>query len=308
MPRLSYFFEGFCVPVFSPFTESFQLNLKIIPAYAKYLLDNGIKGVLVNGTTGEGMSMAVTERKQVAEAWAEAVKVTKQHLMIQIGGASLPDVVELAKHAEKINAESILCLPELYYKPTESKQLIDYLKIVGNAAPKTPLLYYHIPMFTKVNIPMGQFLEQIGDAVPTFVGIKYTSPNLEEGGAALRANNGKFTIFLGSDQIMSAGCAIGMKAFIPTSVNMFSKLGLEIIDAGMQGDFLKAKKFQDLLSQAVVAISKHGHWVATMKPIMARLSPIDPGPVRPPIQSISPTAIELIERDLRALGFSNVNN
>lgn len=48
---------------------------------------------------------------------------------------------------------------------------------------------------------MGQFLEQIGDAVPTFVGIKYTSPNLEEGGAALRANNRKFTIFLGSDQV-----------------------------------------------------------------------------------------------------------
>lgn len=308
MPRLSYFFEGFCVPVFSPFTKSFQLNLKIIPAYAKYLLDNGIKGVLVNGTTGEGMSMSVIERKQVAEAWANAVKVTKQHLMIQIGGASLPDVLDLAKHAEEINADSILCLPELYYKPIESKQLIEYLKIVGNAAPKTPLLYYHIPMFTGVNIPMGQFLDQIEDDVPTFVGIKYTSPNLEEGGTALRANNGKFTIFLGSDQIMSAGCAIGMKAFIPTSVNMFGKLGLDIIDAGMKGDFSEAKKFQDLLSQAVTAISKHGHWVATMKPIMTLLSPIDPGPVRPPIQSIDNSVIEIIKRDLRALGFLNINN
>lgn len=41
---------------------------------------------------------------------------------------------------------------------------------------------------------------------------------------------------------------------------MFSELGLEIIDAGMKGDFAKAKKFQDLLSQAVVAISKHGNY------------------------------------------------
>lgn len=48
--------------------------------------------------------------------------------------------------------------------------------------------------------------------------------------------------------------------------------------------------------------------MATMKPIMARLSPIDPGPVRPPIQPISQEAIKLIEQDLKALGFSNVNN
>lgn len=49
----------------------------------------------VNGTSGEGMSMNVCERRQIAEAWTNAVKVTKQHLMVQIGGAPLPDVIEL---------------------------------------------------------------------------------------------------------------------------------------------------------------------------------------------------------------------
>lgn len=41
------------------------------------------------------MSMSVEERKAVTEAWVEAVKVTKQHLMVQVGGAPLPDVIEL---------------------------------------------------------------------------------------------------------------------------------------------------------------------------------------------------------------------
>lgn len=49
----------------------------------------------VNGTSGEGPSMSVTERKFVTEAWVKATKNTKQHLMIQIGGAPLPDVIEL---------------------------------------------------------------------------------------------------------------------------------------------------------------------------------------------------------------------
>ena len=50
---------------------------------------------LVNGSTGEGTSLTIEERKKVTEIWAGAVKETKQHLMIQVGGASLKDVKEL---------------------------------------------------------------------------------------------------------------------------------------------------------------------------------------------------------------------
>lgn len=49
----------------------------------------------MNGTSGEGMSMNIDERKSVAEAWIEAAQTTKQHVMVQIGGTNLPDVLEL---------------------------------------------------------------------------------------------------------------------------------------------------------------------------------------------------------------------
>lgn len=97
------------------------------------------------------MSMTVTERKIVAEKWAQAVKTTKQHLMVQVAGCPLPDAIELAKHAESIGVGSILSLPELYFKPTTALGVVNYLKHIGEAAPKTPLLYYHIPGWTCVN-------------------------------------------------------------------------------------------------------------------------------------------------------------
>lgn len=50
---------------------------------------------IVGGTSGEGTSLSLVERKQLSEEWAKAVKITGQHLMIQIGGAPLPDVLEL---------------------------------------------------------------------------------------------------------------------------------------------------------------------------------------------------------------------
>ncbi|XP_053597155.1 N-acetylneuraminate lyase [Microplitis demolitor] len=304
MARLPYIYRGFIAPVFTPFNyRNSTLNLSIIPKYAKYLVENGVNGVLVNGTTGEGVSMSVSERKQVAEAWANAVKITKQHLMIQVGGAPFPDVVELAKHAEGLKVDSILCLPELYFKPTDTKNLMNYLKNVGEAAPNTPLLYYHIPMLTNVNIHMGEFLNLIGDAIPSFVGIKFTSTNLEEGAQAVRANSNQFVVFLGTNLLISAGYSVGIDSFIPTSINMFPGDAIKISDASKQGDGLKATELQEKLSQAVIAISRHGNWVTTMKAAMALLNTIDLGPVRLPNEPISPKSIEIMKKELKSLGF-----
>lgn len=62
---------------------------------------------IVGGTTGEGTSLTINERKQLAEAWAKAVKETKQHLMVQIGGTTLVDVKELV--SEFSNCYYLFC-------------------------------------------------------------------------------------------------------------------------------------------------------------------------------------------------------
>lgn len=59
---------------------------------------------------------------------------------------------------------------------------------------------YHI-VYKFFIVHMGQFLESINDKIPSFVGIKFTSANLEEGAQALHANNMKYVIFLGNDQV-----------------------------------------------------------------------------------------------------------
>jgi N-acetylneuraminate lyase len=145
-----------------------------VPKYAKFLLDSGVKGVLgkrklqqvktlphisihvlvcvpVNGTSGEGVSQTVEEREKIAEAWLTASKKTGQTIVVQVGGTNLADVKRLAAHAEKHGADGLLCLADLFHKPTNADQLLDYLKIVSDSAPNTPLLYYHIPLFTGID-------------------------------------------------------------------------------------------------------------------------------------------------------------
>ncbi|XP_018340641.1 PREDICTED: N-acetylneuraminate lyase-like [Trachymyrmex septentrionalis] len=303
MSRLSYTYRGLIAPVLTPFSTNGSLNLEVISKYATHLAKKGIKGILVNGTNGEGMAMSIAERKLVAEAWVKAVEETKQHLMIQVGGAPLPDVIELAKHASSLPVNSILCLPELYFKPTTPKQLIEYLEIVGEAAPKTPLLYYHFPVMTNVNIHMGRFLESIGDKIPSFVGIKFTSFNLEEGVQALRADNRKFNIFLGNNQLVPAAYAMGMDSFILSSVNMFPELVLELLAVCKNGDMIKANHMQEKLSSAVIAIMKHDNRIQAAKIATALLTDINAGPSRAPPKSISSETVATVIKDLTNLGY-----
>ncbi|XP_012343211.1 N-acetylneuraminate lyase-like [Apis florea] len=306
MSKVSFTFRGIIAPILTPFNNdsSRSLNLSIIPQYANFLAKKKIDGVLVNGTSGEGPSMSLIERKLVAEAWANAVKITKQHLMIQVGGASLPDVLELAKHAESIKADSILCLPDLYFKPTTMEQLKNYLKLISEAAPNTPLLYYHFPRMTNVNIHMGQFLESLNDEISTFVGIKFTSSDLDEGTQAFRANNKKYVVFLGNDQLVNAGCAVGIDSFITTSSNMLPEFMIDSLREGLAGNVMKARDTQQRLTNVVLAISKYGNWVSTMKVAMSLLTDINPGPPRAPLESLSTETVSSMIKDLHKLGFS----
>lgn len=107
------------------------------------------------------------------------------------------------------------------------EQLKNYLKLVSEAAPNTPFLYYHFPRMTNVNSKLiimivlnpyvkyntsknaldfffstyGEFLESLNDEISTFVGIKFTSSDLDEGAQAFRANNKKYVVFVGNDQV-----------------------------------------------------------------------------------------------------------
>ncbi|XP_025833736.1 N-acetylneuraminate lyase [Agrilus planipennis] len=298
-------YRGLIAPVLTPFNNDKKksLNLTDITRYAKFLKDAGIEGILVNGTSGEGMSMNVEERKLVAEAWKKAASTTNLHLMIQVGGAPLPDVLELARHAESLGVDSIMTLPELYFKPKNPVELTHYLKLVSAAAPNTPLLYYHIPRYSGVSVHMGDFLNQVDGKIDTFVGIKFTSTVLDEGIAAVRAGNGRYAVFLGADDLMVGAYSLGFDSAIATSLNMWPKYGLNILKQVKDNNVNKALTTQKELSTAIKHANQYGEWVPIMKAAMNLTTPINVGVPRDPLLTLTPQQVQSFESDLRKLKF-----
>lgn len=123
----------------------------MIDKYAAWLKQRGIKGALVNGTTGEGVCQRFDERKRNFEEWLKSCRKYDLKCMVQVGGTAVTTVHDLAEHAEEKGADAVLCLSELFFKPTSEEDLVDYLRKVAEHCPTRPLFYYHFPAFTKVN-------------------------------------------------------------------------------------------------------------------------------------------------------------
>uniref|UniRef100_A0A6E8VT79 N-acetylneuraminate lyase n=1 Tax=Anopheles coluzzii TaxID=1518534 RepID=A0A6E8VT79_ANOCL len=278
----SFSFTGLMAPVFTPYTNNNEkVNINAIEPYVELLKANHVNGVLVNGTTGEGMLMTTEERMLVTEAWQRSCKKHGITIMVQIGGAAYPDVVQLAQHASKMDVDAVLCLPELYFKPKSCEQLVSYLKGVAMHCPTTPFFYYHIPMFTDVNLHMPTFLDRAEKEIANFRGIKYTSGDLEQGSSCLKEGR---TIFLGADTILCGAVAAGFDSFIMTTINICPEAALEIIAAMDRGAVADAREKQRLLNARIAEILAHGDWVSAMKKAFRERFPsIEVGTTRPPL-------------------------
>ncbi|XP_075982926.1 N-acetylneuraminate lyase-like [Anticarsia gemmatalis] len=295
---------GIMPPVFTPLNDDLTVNYTAIPPYAKFLADSGIKSVLVGGTTGEHMTLTVCDRKKVIDAWVAVSKTTGLHIMVQVGGAPLADVVELARYCQQVGVHSLLCLPELYFKPSTVEELVFNIAQVAKAAPKLPVLYYHIPSMSKVEINMPAFVAAATASIPNFRGLKFTSNDLSEGAQVLRSLKDGQEMFVGADTLLAPAALLGIRSSIGTTYNMFPKLAQEILDAVQNNDVQKARSLQQKLSLAVEAHTCEGPWVPIMKAGMEIVTGIKVGPPSLPERPISAEAKQRIQTKLRALGLA----
>ncbi|XP_055904957.1 N-acetylneuraminate lyase-like isoform X2 [Eupeodes corollae] len=275
-------FKGLMAPVFTSFNDDKKRSIQVdnIDVYARFLKNKGVHGVLVNGTTGEGPVLNLAERKLVTEKWWEASKKHDLTLMVQIGGAPLPDVIEMAIHAESLGVHAILCLPELYFKPKNVESLVEYFKLIGKYCPNTPLLYYHIPMFVGLNLHMPTFCDLAEAQIPNFVGIKYTSNDLDLGTACLKPGR---NIFLGADTLLIAGLVLGFDSAIMTTLNICPEFSINIMKCMENNQIQEAQQSQKALTGRVnqILAQGNGEWVPSMKKAFNNLkSGVSAGPVR----------------------------
>jgi N-acetylneuraminate lyase len=284
MPRAaSRRLTGLIAAPHTPFDRRGDVNLAVVRQQADLLARDRVRGAYVSGTTGEGVSCTVDERKAVMEEW---VRRGKGRLLIiaHVGALSIRDSQELAAHAQRIGADAISIVPPNYFKPASIDALVALINAVVSAAPALPFYYYHTTM-SGVDLPMAKFLEAADGRIPTLAGIKFNSHDLYEYQNCLRACGGRYDIAWGVDESLAGAIALGARSAVGSTYNYAAPLYHQIwkdVDAGRLADaqagMAKACRIVDVLGQ-------YGG-VAAGKAMMA-IHGIDVGDPRPPLRALT---------------------
>lgn len=227
--KTDFVFKGMMVPVFTPFIDDKKLtvNYDIIDKYAHHLKTIGFHGVMVLGSTGEGMTLTIEERMRLAEKWYEVTRKYDLKMLLNIGGVALPEIYILAEHAEKLKVDAVMLMPDLFYKPKIEEDLVYYIKDIVKYIPTRPVFYYHIPIMTDVYLDWYKFLTIIEKEVPYFAGFYWADDKIDRV-LFLKEKMPNYLYIIGAFTSIMGYMVEGFEAISMPLMNLFPELIVEL--------------------------------------------------------------------------------
>lgn len=287
---------------FTPFKENGDVNLEPIAAYAAMLERNGLKGVFINGSSGEGYLLTTQERMALAEAWVKAAKPGFK-VIVHVGSCCVRESRALAEHAQKIGAWGIGAMAPPFPKIGRIEELVQYCQEIAEGAPELPFYFYHIPAFNGCFLPMVKFLEAVDGRIKNFAGIKYTYESIYEYNQCRLYKGGKFDMLHGQDETILPELAMGgAQGGIGGTTNYNGKELVGIIEAWQKGDLETAREKQNFSQEVINVICRYRGNIVGGKRIM-KLIGLDLGKNRTPWQNLSDEEEKGLKRELEAIGF-----
>jgi len=293
-------FAGLIPATYTPLAADGAVDVDAIAPLTEQLLADGVSGLYVCGSTGEGVSLAADERRQVAKAFMAAARC-RVPVIVHVGHDSLAEAAALAAHAADIGVDAISAMPPCYFPIRDAAMVVESAAAVAAAAPKLPFYYYHIPAMTGVAIDVVEFLKQAGDRIPNFAGVKYTANTLHEFQECVALDGGRFEMLSGYDEMLLPALAVGARAAVGSTFNVASPLYRRLIAAFTAGDLDRARQEQ-LRAVAMIRVLMRFPFHPAMKAVLAMIG-TPCGHCRPPLPRLSRADEERLRESLEAIGF-----
>ena len=191
----------FCAAL-TPVHADLTPNHAAFVAHCRKLLNEGLTGIALLGTTGEANSFSTGERQALLEA-ALGAGIAPEALMPGTGVTAITETVALTRHALGVGVNTVVMLPPFYYKNVSDEGLFAaYAEVVERVGDdKLNVVMYHIPQFSAVPIPHA-VIERLRIRYPgTFVGIKDSAGDIKNMLQMVERFPG-FSVFSGADPLM----------------------------------------------------------------------------------------------------------
>ncbi|WP_409369055.1 dihydrodipicolinate synthase family protein [Lysinibacillus sp. 38-6] len=283
-------YKGIIPAFYACYDELGEVSESRTKELCNYLLEKGVKGLYVGGSSGECIYHSLEERKATLKYVAEHVK-GKLTLIAHVGAPSTRDSIILAKYAEELGYDAVSAIPPIYFKFSESSVYKYWTEIMD--ATNMPFIIYNIPQTTGFDLSINLFKKLLENK--KVIGVKNSSMPVMDIERFKSTAGEDFIVFNGPDEQYVAGRIIGADSGIGGTYGAMPELFLMAEEFIANGDFASARKIQQDINDIIVALcSLNGSMYATIKEVL-KCNGVNIGSVRGPLEPVSGEDLTKIE-------------
>lgn len=284
-------FKGIFTALLTPFDKNGKINEKELEKLVKFNLEKGANGFYVCGSTAEAFLLTKEERMQVLDIVRDAAQGST--LIAHIGSLNEADAAEMGQHAKKIGYDAVSSVAPFYYKFSFDEIKNYYFRLADASA--LPMLVYHFPAFSGVNMGVGEMSKFLSD--DRFLGIKYTSNDffmMEQCKTAFPEK----VLYNGFDEMFLSGLAMGADGGVGSTYNFMADKFVRIRELFEKGEIEQARAVQQEANRIITILCKVGVMQAE-KEVLNQLG-FDFGVCRHPFGAPTAEQKELIKNEIVA--------
>lgn len=263
-----------------------------VQALTKYFVGKGVKGVYVNGSSGECIYQSVEDKKIVLENVMKAAE-GKLTVIAHVACNNTQDSMELARHAQELGVDAIAAIPPIYFRLPEHA-IAQYWNDISSAAPDTDFVIYNIPQLAGVALTESLFAEMRKN--PRVIGVKNSSMPVQDIQMFKQAAGEDYIIFNGPDEQFISGRVIGAEGAIGGTYGVMPELFLKMDEYIRAGEIAAARQIQyDVDAIIYKMCSAHGNMYGVIKAILKKNEGLELGGVRKPLAALIDSDEEIVE-------------
>lgn len=237
-------FTGLIPPMVTPLSVPDKLDVGSTKKMVRHLLDGGVDGIFLLGTTGEGPHLPYSVREELVKVVCAAVK-GRVPVLVGITETDLEDALRFAAKSKKFGASGVVAAPPYYFKLTQNECLAWFTEM-ANRLP-LPLVIYDMPAHTDTTIEPATIAALAKH--PNIVAMKDSSSVIalfNKYRVALEPFESKFSLFMGPDEAMGEAILMGADGGVCTGMNLWPKTFKAMYEAAKRGDAAEVRRLQRL--------------------------------------------------------------
>ena len=230
-------FKGTGVAIVTPFNTDKSVDYKGLENLVEHLITNGIDYLVVQGTTGESVTLSKQEKE---ETLAFIIKVNNGRLpiVLGIGGNCTATVVEAFQNTNLSGVDAILSVSPYYNKPTQ-EGIYQHYKAIAEVS-KLPIILYNVPGRTSSNM-LAETTVRLANDFDNIIAVKEASGSLEQAMEIINNKPSDFLVISGDDALTLPMVASGGDGVISVIANAFPKGFSDMVTAALNDDMKTAR-------------------------------------------------------------------